>query len=104
MMTLETDKIEYTPKVDYGKKNSDGCTSDSVEHREHLTANDHSGNRTSQNLLYLNEIIDQIEFDIDFNYFPFRLPKIFKRKEKSLEDKITDSDRDENGIPYSSPP
>ena len=39
MMILETDKIEYMPKVDYGKKNSDGCTVPSVEPLAHLTAN-----------------------------------------------------------------
>jgi hypothetical protein len=48
-------------------------------------------NRVSINLeKYLNPLIDEMEFDIEFNYLPkwFKLPKIFKRKEKGLEDKI----------------
>ena len=50
----------------------------------------YSHNRVSNNLKYLNETIDKIDFEIEFNYLPkwCKLPKIFKRKEKSLEDKI----------------
>jgi hypothetical protein len=49
-------------------------------------------NRVSINLeKYLNPIIDEANIEgLEFNYLPkwFKLPKIFRRKEKSLEDKL----------------
>jgi len=51
---------------------------------------EYSHNRVSNNLKYLNETIDKIDFEIEFNYLPkwFKLPRIFRKKGKSLEDKL----------------
>ena len=61
------------------------------------------GNRTSNNLQYLNETIDKMVIDFELRLLPKWL-QFSKKKEKTLEEKIRDCDRDENGIPYSSPP
>jgi len=56
----------------------------------------YSNNRVSNNLKYLNETIDKIDFDFEFNYLPewFKLPRIFKRREeKSLQTLINNEDK-----------
>jgi len=49
-------------------------------------------NRVSINLeKYLNPIIDEAKIEgLEFNYLPswLKIPRIFRRKEKNLEDKI----------------
>lgn len=62
------------------------------------------GNRTSHNLKYLNQAIDKMNIDFELNLLPKWLRLNSKKKEKTLEEKIRDCDRDEKGIPYTSPP
>lgn len=56
----------------------------------------YSHNRVSNNLKYLNETIDKMDFDFEFNYLPewFKLPRIFKhREEKNLQTLIKEDKR-----------